>query len=67
MFYALDAIISVGYRVNSGEATRFRIRATAVLKESLLSKNHSQLGFWTARQYAVGGKLMIKKWPQVYS
>ena len=34
---------------------------------SLLSKNHSQLGFWIARQYVVGTKLMIKKWPQVYS
>lgn len=36
MFYTLDAIISVGYRVNSGEATRFRIRATAVLKEYII-------------------------------
>ena len=34
---------------------------------SLLFKNHSQLGFWIARQYVVGTKLMIKKWPQVYS
>lgn len=36
MFYTLDAIISVGYRVNSGEATRFRIWATAVLKEYII-------------------------------
>ncbi len=34
--YSLDAIISVGYRVNSGEATRFRIWATAVLKEYII-------------------------------
>lgn len=33
MFYNLDAIISVGYRVNSRRATQFRIWATGVLKE----------------------------------
>ena len=32
-FYNLDAIISVGYRVNSKNATKFRIWATTVLKE----------------------------------
>ena len=32
-FYNLDAIISVGYRVNSARATNFRIWATKVLKE----------------------------------
>ena len=32
-FYNLDAIISVGYRVNSAKATKFRIWATGVLKE----------------------------------
>ena len=32
-FYNLDAIISVGYRVNSRKATNFRIWATKVLKE----------------------------------
>ena len=33
MYYNLDAIISVGYRVNSIKATHFRIWATKVLKE----------------------------------
>ena len=33
LFYNLDAIISVGYRVNSTKATTFRIWATNVLKE----------------------------------
>ncbi len=33
MFYNLDAIISVGYRVNSRKATDFRIWATKVLKQ----------------------------------
>ena len=32
-FYSLDAIIAVGYRVNSKEATNFRIWATNTLKE----------------------------------
>lgn len=32
-YYNLDAIISVGYRVNSRRATQFRIWATGVLKE----------------------------------
>jgi hypothetical protein len=35
-FYALDAIIAVGYRVNSYQATQFRIWATQVLKEYIL-------------------------------
>ena len=35
-FYNLDAIISVGYRVNSRKATQFRIWATGVLKEYML-------------------------------
>jgi len=33
LFYNLDMIIAVGYRVNSNEATKFRIWATNVLKE----------------------------------
>ena len=32
-FYNLDAIISVGYRVNSAKATRFRQWATRILNE----------------------------------
>lgn len=32
-YYNLDAIISVGYRVNSAKATQFRIWATQILKE----------------------------------
>lgn len=35
-FYNLDAIISVGYRVNSKKATEFRIWATKVLKEYII-------------------------------
>lgn len=35
-FYNLDAIISVGYRVNSNQATAFRIWATERLKEYII-------------------------------
>ena len=35
-FYNLDAIISVGYRVNSTKATQFRIWATQCLKEYII-------------------------------
>ena len=36
LFFNLDAIISVGYRVNSKRATKFRIWATTVLKEYMI-------------------------------
>ena len=35
-YYNLDAIISVGYRVNSAKATQFRIWATQALKEYII-------------------------------
>lgn len=35
-FYNLDAILSVGYRVNSKQGTHFRIWASSVLKDYLL-------------------------------
>ena len=35
-FYNLDAILSVGYRVNSKNATQFRIWANSILKEYLM-------------------------------
>ena len=35
-FYNLDAIIAVGYRVNSIEATRFRIWSTKTLREFII-------------------------------
>ena len=35
-FYNLDAIISVGYRVNSSKATQFRIWATQTLREYIV-------------------------------
>jgi hypothetical protein len=35
-FYNLDAVIAVGYRVNSKQATQFRIWATQTLKEFII-------------------------------
>ncbi|WP_137008794.1 virulence RhuM family protein [Aquitalea aquatilis] len=35
-YYNLDAIISVGYRVNSAQATQFRIWATQLIKEYII-------------------------------
>lgn len=35
-YYNLDAVISVGYRVNSAQATQFRIWATQLLKEYII-------------------------------
>ena len=35
-YYSLDAIISVGYRVNSAQATQFRIWATQTLREFIV-------------------------------
>jgi hypothetical protein len=36
LFYSLDAIIAVGYRVNSHRATKFRIWATQILQEFII-------------------------------
>jgi len=36
-FYNLDAVISVGYRINSARATQFRIWATNVLRGHLIN------------------------------
>jgi hypothetical protein len=35
-YYNLDAVISVGYRVNSSQATQFRIWATTLIKEYII-------------------------------
>lgn len=51
-FYNLDVIISVGYRVNSIKATKFRIWATNVLKE------YMQKGFKIDEQRMKQGNLL---------
>jgi hypothetical protein len=52
--YSLDAIISVGYRVNSKTATAFRQWATGVLRERLINA-HRQRQVEQARWQALGG------------
>ncbi|MFP5079931.1 RhuM family protein [Pedobacter sp. JCM 36344] len=54
-YYNLDAIISVGYRVNSKEGTRFRIWANQVLKEYL------------TQGYAVNKKLLKEQGEKLIS
>jgi len=55
-FYNLDAIISVGYRVNSVRATQFRQWATQVLREFaikgyVLDKKHMENGAFLGEDY----------------
>lgn len=54
-FYNLDAIISVGYRVNSTKATQFRIWATQTLKEYIIK------GFAIDDQRLKQGKTLFGK------
>ena len=55
-YYNLDAIISIGYRVNSKKATQFRKWATAVLKEFaikgfVLDKKRLENGSFLGKNY----------------
>ena len=45
IFYSLDAVISVGYRVNSIRATQFRQWATSVLREYGVTSGVTSLSF----------------------
>ena len=54
-YYNLDAIISVGYRVNSGKATQFRIWATKTLKEYIIK------GFTLDDERLKQGKVLFGK------
>ncbi|KKT18646.1 MAG: hypothetical protein UW04_C0062G0003 [Parcubacteria group bacterium GW2011_GWB1_43_8] len=49
-FYNLDAIISIGYKVNSKQATQFRIWATKTLKDHLL------------KGYTINEKRLLEAW-----
>jgi hypothetical protein len=55
-FYNLDAVISVGYRVNSIRATQFRQWATSVLREFairgyVLDKKRMENGSFLGEDY----------------
>ena len=61
--YNLDAIISVGYRVNSTRATRFRQWATRVLREHLTqgySLNEHRLAQWRIDELTQAVDLLAK-------
>lgn len=49
-FYNLDAIISVGYRVNSRQATQFRIWATKTLRSFIIKGFALDESRWTLSQ-----------------
>jgi hypothetical protein len=51
--YNLDVILSVGYRVNSKQATQFRIWATNILRKHLVDGYTFSDGFVCLRHYRV--------------
>ena len=55
IFYNLDAIIAVGYRVNSQRATQFRIWSTQILKEYIIK------GFAMNDEHLKQGKTVFGK------
>ena len=79
--YNLDAIIAVGYRINSKKATEFRIWATKVLKEYLIKgftlnderlKNNGESTYFEEllariREIRVSGKVFWRKILDIYS
>jgi hypothetical protein len=56
-FYNLDAVIAVGYRVNSVKATHFRIWATNTLRDYIVK------GFVVNDQLLKNGREFGKDWP----
>ena len=80
-FYNLDAILSVGYRVNSSKATQFRIWATRILKEYIIKgfsvdkerlKDPSRNQYFdelleTIREIRASEKLFYQKVKDIYS
>lgn len=81
LHYNLDAIIAVGYRINSKKATEFRIWATKVLKEYLIKgftlnderlKNNGKSTYFEEllariREIRVSGKVFWRKILDIYS
>ena len=82
-YYNLDAIISVGYRVNSKKATQFRQWATSVLKEfaikgfvldkkrlengSFLGQNYFDKLLEEIREIRVSERMFYQKLTDIYS
>jgi len=57
-FYNLDAIISVGYRVNSKRATQFRVWATKTLKDYFV-KNKIKISDYASEKRPAGRFLVF--------
>ncbi len=66
-FYNLDAIISVGYRVNSSRATQFRIWATSTLKQYLVQGYAINEKVLKEKQEHIAFQTGIKELPQAVS
>src|SRR5574344_1320681 len=82
-YYNLDAIISIGYRVNSKKATQFRQWATSVLKEfaikgfvldkkrlengSFLGQNYFDKLLEEIREIRVSERVFYQKLTDIYS
>ncbi|MDR1881881.1 MAG: virulence RhuM family protein [Prevotella sp.] len=83
MFYNLDAIVAVGYRVNSTKATQFRIWATQVLSEFIRrgfvmdderfkkgdqwSKEHFDLVLERIRDIRTSERMLYQKVTDIYA
>lgn len=62
-FYNLDAVLSVGYRVNSKNATQFRIWASKILKEYLIkgyALNHQRINAQSLNELTATMELVLK-------
>ena len=61
-YYNLDAIIAVGYRVNSKKATQFRIWSTRILREYLVGGLYEAINLIESKDHAgkLKGKITIK-------
>ena len=51
LFYKLDAIIAVGFRVGSYQASQFRMWATSVLKEMIIKGERLKQGKHFGKDY----------------
>jgi len=83
MFYNLDAVIAVGYRVNSVKATQFRIWATQVLSEYIRkgfvmdderfkkgdswSKEHFEFVLERIREIRASERMLYQKITDIYA
>lgn len=63
-FYNLDVVISVGYRVNSAQATQFRIWATQTLREYIVTRH--KIGGRAKAMVVTGSRLEAVRYKQSF-